>query len=886
MTEMKTINRTTLPNTDVLVIGASVAGCGAVRALTKRGIRTAVLERAQMCAAEFADALYTEGDSAAYVPQTADGVDFAAELSRRGILSEYGICLPAVSPVISARFAECGAPLYAPGRITDITGEEEGYRVTFVSMGGEFVLPCGAILDTTASFVSGMWFGADRPAVRRMLGANVLGEGGTVHGGRPGETFFSVSVTGGDFDGAREELLRAAAEKGFRIITSPMTAAEAGESMGALCDTVTHLSSTSFGTVTASYDAGVRWGEAWTPGGTILPTKSLPSADGGAYDVIVCGGGTAGAVAALVAAREGGRVLLLEDGICLGGIGTVGGILYYYYGVAGGAYEEVDDLARALQKELPILPYKHTGDLAKRIALGRKLRGYGVTIRYESTAVGVLRDGSRITGVRYRTDRGISEARAAFVLDATADGWVLLAAGAQTMAGRASDGGYQPYSNVYTVFRESTGTANYHYVDNGIVDPYDPAAMGRAIAESGCDSAHLWEDYRGDRRYLGTAPRIGLREGRRIVGEETVRLQDLLLGDVSDKPLFWGYSNLDNHGKDNALEDSLCRRWNTVASMWGYNLTIPVPAGALIPRGMDGLLAACRALAVDHVVASAVRMKYDMQKCGEAAAVLAMEAIRRGCPARQVPYHALREKLLASGCLTESTVPAVVHIGEDRTPTTVSGAQMWRDDPAWLREALAGDQPGYAIWAASVHGAKLREMLVACLSSENENLRRHAALALGLAGCEGTECAEAIPHLLTMAGDKSGRTVNSGRKYNYPYALSAAVLLELLGVREAVEVLLPLAADPSYTDEIPFEKCELTEDRQDLAFQYFTQGFAALCGLYRRFPGERPKIAASVEARIFADDFRLRVTGKASDTLRIDYTEKIRTLWQNCRADG
>ena len=44
----------------------------------------------------------------------------------------------------------------------------------------------------------------------------------------------------------------------------------------------------------------------------------------GRFDVIVCGGGTAGCVAALAAARNGANVLLLEAGYYLGGMITMG----------------------------------------------------------------------------------------------------------------------------------------------------------------------------------------------------------------------------------------------------------------------------------------------------------------------------------------------------------------------------------------------------------------------------------------------------------------------------------------------------------------------------------------------------------------------------------
>ena len=46
--------------------------------------------------------------------------------------------------------------------------------------------------------------------------------------------------------------------------------------------------------------------------------------NGKAYDVIVAGGGVAGVAAALAAARNGAKVLLVEKNCALGGLATVG----------------------------------------------------------------------------------------------------------------------------------------------------------------------------------------------------------------------------------------------------------------------------------------------------------------------------------------------------------------------------------------------------------------------------------------------------------------------------------------------------------------------------------------------------------------------------------
>ena len=65
----------------------------------------------------------------------------------------------------------------------------------------------------------------------------------------------------------------------------------------------------------------------------------------GRYDVVVIGGGTAGAPAGIGAARRGAKTLVVEYLHGLGGVGTTGAISKYYHGnrvgftteVAGGA---------------------------------------------------------------------------------------------------------------------------------------------------------------------------------------------------------------------------------------------------------------------------------------------------------------------------------------------------------------------------------------------------------------------------------------------------------------------------------------------------------------------------------------------------------------------
>ena len=117
--------------------------------------------------------------------------------------------------------------------------------------------------------------------------------------------------------------------------------------------------------------------------------------------------------------------------------------------------------------------------------------------------------------------------------------------------------------------------------------------------------------------------------------------------------------------------------------MWGWNVPLPVPAGALIPKGVYGILAAGRNVSVDHDIALGLRMKDDVQKSGEAAARLAAAAIRAGVDVREADTDALREKLFASGCLKAQDEEVRI---EKQHYNEVHAFPLWCDDDG----AIAG----------------------------------------------------------------------------------------------------------------------------------------------------------------------------------------------------
>ena len=148
-------------------------------------------------------------------------------------------------------------------------------------------------------------------------------------------------------------------------------------------------------------------------------------------DVLVCGGGVAGAAAAIVAARRGLKVLLLEYGISLGGLATNN----YVTGIAGQVEGmSLEWINRCIKEgygqwrpHLPIFDPEKA-----KILLETMIHENGGRILYGTHVVDVNMeaDGKNISSVIAYSKSGRMEISAKMYIDATGDGDVAAAAGA------------------------------------------------------------------------------------------------------------------------------------------------------------------------------------------------------------------------------------------------------------------------------------------------------------------------------------------------------------------------------------------------------------------------------------------------------------------------
>ena len=167
----------------------------------------------------------------------------------------------------------------------------------------------------------------------------------------------------------------------------------------------------------------------------IVQTRSVPVM--GSYDVVVCGGGPGGWVAAVAAARAGARTALVERYGFVGGMATAALVVpisvFTYNGqlVCGGIpWEFVQRMVEAdgAEVEHPLGNISHDPECYKLIAQ-RMLLESGVDLHFHAVLTGCVREDSRITHVILDTKSGPRALEAKYVIDSTGDGDLCAMAG-------------------------------------------------------------------------------------------------------------------------------------------------------------------------------------------------------------------------------------------------------------------------------------------------------------------------------------------------------------------------------------------------------------------------------------------------------------------------
>ncbi len=524
------------------------------------------------------------------------------------------------------------------------------------------------------------------------------------------------------------------------------------------------------------------------------------------YEVIVVGLGTAGALAALAAAREGARVLALERNSYPGGTQSGGGIRGYYggrppYGLTAEIEQQVGEYATEHSLAINLE--------ARKFVLERELLAAGVEIIYTALVYEVLQDASCLRGLRWRDEGGCQVAGAEIVIDATGEGAIALQAGCAVESGRQSDGLFNTFTNTFLGKKEQEVLA-FNF-DAGRIDQYDPQSYSQTLLET--TTLHLVQDYcEPNCRQLAPADIVGIREGVHVITQTYSRLPDFFAEKLPpDDIIGYAYSNLDTHVNDMALESTAFQDWMLAASSWGTKLWFPIYRGNLIPVGKNGLLLAGRHLGVDHDLGQAIRMNGHVGRIGEAAGILAALASRQKQPdLLAVPFAELAARM------PEMPSPLAENLA------------IWRLEDEEIRQGLSSDHPGSAIWSAWRRNrrSQLREWHQA--AEAKSNLRCHAAFALAL--LEEPDC---LPDLRRMALERDAYTPQNSRRYNHARGYVAVYLLGRMADEQAIDLLADILADQAIEPK----------------FEYHTHAVGALINIGENHPACRARIGEILRSR-------------------------------------
>jgi hypothetical protein len=395
-------------------------------------------------------------------------------------------------------------------------------------------------------------------------------------------------------------------------------------------------------------------------------------------DVLVAGAGIAGMAAAIAAARNGASVVLLEREFGLGGMATLG-LVTIYLPLCDG---EGRQLVFGLGEELLRLSIAHgaeaaypkawleNGTLEERVKtryvtqfnphlfalrVEKLMSELGITILYGSAAVGVVKDGDRISAVLIENKSGRSAIRTRSVIDCTGDADLCHLAGAPTALYEKGNG----LANWYYYFSEgkislkmfgladiAPSRKNAKSEDKSSVVPADTAmveSLDKSMRFSGIDGFEL-----------SSVVLAGHRKMYEDILTHKEAAPDYVPTQASSIPLVRmsrrldGAYTMDESEEKIHMEDSI----GMTGDWRRRGPAFELPFGTLYTRAVPNLLAAGRDISVTDAMWDITRVIPPCAVTGEAAGTAAALA----CGAAETPVDfpaldiaALQRKLTAQG---------------------------------------------------------------------------------------------------------------------------------------------------------------------------------------------------------------------------------------------
>ncbi len=427
------------------------------------------------------------------------------------------------------------------------------------------------------------------------------------------------------------------------------------------------------------------------------PQKQIPVA--AECDVLVLGSGPAGVSAAICAAREGSKTVLVEQSGDVGGIATAGLMSHWTGNTEGGFYEEILERSADCSEAGEI--HKINGS-PRQIINPEKLKTVflnmldeaGVELQLYTFACEPIMDGSTIKGVITESKSGRRAIEAKIVIDATGDGDIAARAGAPYFVGRERDGRMQPVSIMFKVAGVDVKRGvfpgsfeeNFQIPAGDIQElgkEYLPAPAGHVLLYKttlpgvvtcnmtnctgidGTDTRDLTKATLVCRRQMdaiveflrkfvpgfehcyliSSASLIGVRETRHFKGEAEITEKDILEARVFEEWIVTKASfNFDVHNMTgNGLDETGCQQKFTQTK--GYT----IPYGCFVPLEVENLYLAGRDICGTHMAHSNYRVMPICANMGQSVGIAASICVKEGILPRNLEPVKVQNRLKELG---------------------------------------------------------------------------------------------------------------------------------------------------------------------------------------------------------------------------------------------
>ena len=408
------------------------------------------------------------------------------------------------------------------------------------------------------------------------------------------------------------------------------------------------------------------------------------------YDVAVVGGGFAGTAAAIAAARSGAKVLLAEKGNSLGGAAVnclVMPFMRYWTEIDGkrvdlsaGIFSEINQKL----KEAGAINGKDFLEEGLKFVLNDMVEKENIDILYHAYLFRVNSEKGNISSFTLATVGGEVEICADYYIDATGDAQLAFLSGCETTLGRESDHLCQPMTLCFRVgnadvdrFWSTRDKLNEKYkaaLANGeFINPREDVLVfrtpiknvlhfntTRVVKKNPTNAFDLTEAEIIARKQVReiydfmkknaeglensflmmTAPEIGVRESRKLVGEYVLTEQECRdCVKFEDAVVACNY-DIDIHNPEGS---------GTSHHYFAPGTYYTIPYRCLQTKEYGNLLVAGRCISSDHGAQASYRIMPTVCCIGEAAGTAVGIAVKENKGVKEISVKKLRDTLKANG---------------------------------------------------------------------------------------------------------------------------------------------------------------------------------------------------------------------------------------------